>query len=137
MAFQNPSDSVIREILAHPRRIAVIGCSPDPRRDSHEIASRLIARGHDVVPVNPAATEILGRRCYPSLTDVPGEVDMASVFRTSEHVAGIVDEAIAKHAKVVWTQLGIGDEVAAERALRAGLVVVMNRCVEVEYHRLF
>jgi len=137
MPFQNPPDETIREILASPKRIAVVGCSPDPRRDSHQIAAMLIERGHDVVPVNPGADAIFGRPCYPTLADVPGKVDVANVFRRSEFVAEIVDQAIAKHVEVVWTQLGIGDEVAAARAKAAGLTVVMNRCVAVEYRRLF
>jgi len=137
MAFRNPSDETIREILAHPKRIAMVGCSPDPHGDSHRIAEFLIARGHDVVPVNPRAESILGRRCYPTLRDVPGDVDMVDVFRRSEHVAEIVDQAIDKRAKIVWTQLGIGDEAAAARAEAAGLTVVMNRCPAIEYHRLF
>jgi len=137
MGFAHPADEVIREILAHSRRIAVVGCSPDSRRDSYRVARLLIEHGHDVVPVNPNAQEILGRRCYPSLRDVPGTVEMVDVFRRSEYVAGIVDQAIEKGAKIVWTQLGVGDERAAERAQRAGLTVVMDRCPAIEYRRLF
>jgi uncharacterized protein len=136
MAFRNPSDETIRDILAHPKRIAVIGCSPDPTADSHRIAELLIERGHDVVPVNPRARQILGRECYPTLSDVPGDVDMVDVFRRSEYVGAIVDEAIAKKAKIVWTQLGVGDEAAAARAQAAGITVVMNRCPSIEYRRL-
>jgi len=137
MAFEHPPDDVIREVLAHPRRIAVVGCSPDSRRDSYRVARLLIERGHDVVPVNPHAEEILGRRCYPSLRDVPGSVEMVDVFRRSEHVAQIVDQAIEKGAKIVWTQLGVGDDQAGERARHAGLTVVMDRCPAIEYRRLF
>ena len=137
MAFQNPPDATIREILAHPKRIAVIGCSADPSRDSHQIAKLLIHLGHDVVPVNPEAAAILGRECYSSLADVPGAVDMVDVFRRSEHVAEIVEQAIDKRVKIVWTQLGVGDEAAAARAEAAGLTVVMDRCVAIEYRRLF
>jgi len=137
MAFENPSDATIREILAGPKRIAVVGCSPDPSSDSHRIAELLMARGHDVVPVNPNAKEIFGRPCYPTLAAVPGDVDMVDVFRRSEHVAGIVEEAIDKKVKIVWTQLGVGDEAAAARAQAAGLTIVMNRCPSVEYRRLF
>ena len=137
MAFEHPADDVIREILAHPRRIAVVGCSPDSRRDSYRVARLLIEHGHDVIPVNPRAGEILGRRCYPSLRDVPGPVEMVDVFRRSEHVAKIVEEAIEKGAKIVWTQLGVGDDRAGERAQRAGLTVVMDRCPAIEYRRLF
>jgi predicted CoA-binding protein len=137
MAFRNPPDETIREILASPKRIAVVGCSPDPRRDSHRIASLLVERGHDVVPVNPEGTEILGRKCYASIRDVPGGIEMIDVFRRSEHVAAIVDDAIAIGAKIVWTQLGVGDEAAAAKAEAAGLTIVMDRCPAIEYRRLF
>jgi predicted CoA-binding protein len=137
MSFVHPADEVIREILAHPRRIAVVGCSPDSRRDSYRVARLLIEHGHDVVPVNPNAAEILGRRCYPSLREVPGPVEMVDVFRRSEYVAGIVEQAIEKGAKIVWTQLGVGDEHAGERARRAGMTVIMDRCPAIEYRRLF
>jgi len=137
MAFRNPSDDAIRDILSQRRRIAVIGCSPDPRRDSHRVARLLIEKGHEVVPVNPQATEILGRACFRSLSDVPGAIDMVDVFRRSEHVAEIVEQAIEKKAAIVWTQLGVGDEAAAARARAAGLIVVMDRCPAIEYRRLF
>jgi predicted CoA-binding protein len=83
-AFQGPSDSVIREILAHPRRIAVVGCSPDAGRDSHRIARLLMTKGHSVVPVNPRVREILGQRCFASLSGVPGPVDMVDIFRRAD-----------------------------------------------------
>jgi predicted CoA-binding protein len=139
MPFRNPPDDVIQEILSHPRRVAVIGCSPDTRRDSYRVARILMEKGHDVVPVNPCACagEILGRRCYASLREVPGEIEMVDVFRRSEHVGAIVDEAIAKGAKIIWTQLGVVDERAAERAQAAGITFVMDRCPVIEYRRLF
>ena len=137
MAFANPSDETIRDILAQPRRIAVVGCSADPSRDSNEVAQLLIERGHDVVPVNPLLENVLGRTCYPDLASIPGGVEMVDVFRRSEHVAEIVDAAIAIGARIVWTQLGVGDEVAATRAQAAGITVVMNRCPAIEYRRLF
>ena len=137
MAFRNPPDDVIEDILSHPRRVAVVGCSPDSRRDSYRVARILIEKGHEVVPVNPLVKEILGLRCYATLAEVPGRIDMVDVFRRSEHVGGIVDEAIAKGAKIIWTQLGVADERAAERAQAAGLTVVMDRCPVIEYRRLF
>lgn len=137
MPFENPSDEVIRDLLSRPMRIAVVGCSPDSRRDSHRVARLLIEKGHDVVPVNPDAEEILGRRSYPSLRAVPERIDMVDVFRRSEHLSEIVDEAIEIGAKIVWTQLGVGDETAAIRARKAGLAVIMDRCPAIEYRRLF
>jgi uncharacterized protein len=137
MAFRNPSDDTIRDILAQTRRIAIVGCSPNPARDSHRVARLLIDKGHDVVPVNPRAREVLDRVSYPSLRDVPGPIDMVDVFRRSEHVAAIVEQAIEKGAKIFWTQLGVGDERAAARAQAVGITVVMDRCPAIEYRRLF
>jgi uncharacterized protein len=137
MAFRNPSDDVIRDILAPTRRIAVVGCSPNPGRDSHRVARLLIDRGHDVVPVNPRAREVLDRVCYPSLREIRGPIEMVDVFRRSEHIAEIVEQAIEKGAMIVWTQLGVGDERAAARAQAAGITVVMDRCPAIEYRRLF
>jgi predicted CoA-binding protein len=128
----------IRELLTGTHTWAVVGCSPDPRRDSHRIARLLQSRGFRVIPVNPAATEILGQRCYPSLRAIPAtdRVEVVDVFRRSEHAAAHVDEAIGIGARAVWLQLGVIDEEAAQRALQAGLQVVMNRCPAIELPRL-
>lgn len=135
--FLNPPDAVIRDILAVPRRIAVVGCSPDSQRDSHRIARLLLEKGHTVIPVNPTAHRILGQLCYPSLRAVPGGVEMVDVFRRSDAVAAVVDDALAIGARIVWLQLGVIDEEAAARAQAAGLTVVMDRCPAIEYRRLF
>lgn|ERR1035437_6759772 len=135
--FCNPSDAVIRDMLAQPRRIVVVGCSPDPQRDSHRIARLLMEKGHTVLPVNPAAHKILGQPCYASLRDVPGRIDMVDVFRRADGAGAVVDEAIAIGVKMVWMQLGVIDEAAAARAQAAGLTVVMDRCAAIEYRRLF
>jgi predicted CoA-binding protein len=137
MAFQNPPDDVIRAVLATPRTVAVVGCSPNPERDSHRIAKLLQARGHRVIPVNPGERSILGETCYANLRDIPERVDMVDIFRRSDQVAPIVDEAIEVGAKVVWMQLGVIDERAAVAAQEAGLTVVMDRCPAIEYRRLF
>jgi predicted CoA-binding protein len=137
MTFQNPPDDVIRAVLATPRTVAVVGCSPNPERDSHRIAKLLQARGHRVIPVNPGERSILGETCYADLRDIPEHVDMVDIFRRSDQVAPIVDEAIAVGAKVVWMQLGVIDERAAVAAQQAGLTVVMDRCPAIEYRRLF
>jgi uncharacterized protein len=115
----------------------VVGCSPNPERDSHRIAKLLQARGHRVIPVNPGHRSILGETCYASLRDIPEQVDMVDIFRRSEQVAPIVDEAIEVGAKIVWMQLGVIDERAAATAQDAGLTVVMDRCPAIEYRRLF
>jgi predicted CoA-binding protein len=137
MAFHNPPDATIKEILSTPQTIAVVGCSPNPERDSHRIAKLLQTKGHRVIPVNPGHREILGEPCYPTLRDIPGRVDMVDIFRRSEHVAPVVDEAIETGAKVVWMQLGVIDERAAAKAQDAGLLVIMDRCPAIEYRRLF
>src|SRR5581483_12499309 len=104
-AFENPSDTVIRDILATPKTIAVVGCSPDPDRDSHRIAALLKAKGHRVIPVNPTSKTILGEQCYASVRDIPEKVDMVDVFRRPEFVDQIADDAIAVGAKILWLQL--------------------------------
>lgn len=126
----------IRSILEHSRRIAVVGLSPNPWRSSHQIAQTLLAHGYTVLPVNPAITEWNGLPCWPDLASVPAPVDLVNVFRRSEHVSGIVDEAIAAGARAIWTQTGVADFAAAERAEAAGLRVVMDRCIAVELSRL-
>ena len=113
----------------------MIGCSPDPGRPSHGVARFLLARGYDVVPVNPSAREVLGRPCHPSLREVPEPVDVVDVFRRSEHAGRHVDEAIAVGAKAVWLQLGVIDHAAAARARAAGLLVAMDRCPAIELGR--
>jgi predicted CoA-binding protein len=124
------------EAILGLRTWAVVGCSPDPGRDSHRIAGLLQRRGYKVIPVNPACDEILGERCYPALADVPEPVEVVDVFRRSAAAGAHVDEAIAIGARAVWMQLGVIDRAAAERARAAGLLVVMNRCPAIELPRL-
>jgi predicted CoA-binding protein len=116
---------------------AVVGCSPDPRRDSHGVAAFLQARGKRVVPVNPQACpgQILGEECHPDLASVGEPVEVVDIFRRSEFAGAHVDEAIAIGAKAIWMQLGVIDEDAARRAREAGLLVVMNRCPKIEWQR--
>lgn len=109
--------------------IAVVGCSPQPDRPSHQVASYLLEAGYRVIPVRPAVAEILGERCYPSLRDVPELIDVVDIFRRSEFVFPIVEEAVAVKAKAVWMQDGIEDPGAAELARKNGLRVVMNDCL--------
>ncbi len=129
---------MIRELLTETRTWTVVGCSPDSRRDSHRIARLLQQRDFRVIPVNPAVGELLGERCYPSLQDIPSaeDVDVVDIFRRADQAGRHVDEAIATGARGVWLQLGVVDEAAAERALHAGLRVVMDRCPAIELPRL-
>ena len=128
----------IRTALEEYQTWAVVGCSPDPGRDSHRIAALLQSHGKRVIPVNPNAGEILGERAYASLGDLPPGtgVDVVDIFRRSAEAGAHVDEAIAIGARAVWMQLGVIDEAAAVRARDAGLLVVMNRCPAIEWPRL-
>jgi predicted CoA-binding protein len=129
-------DATLRSILARDV-IAVVGCSTTPGKEAHEIPRYLLEHGYDVIPVNPHADEIFGRQAYDSLTDVEEAVEVVDVFRPSDEVAGIVEEAIDRDAvEVVWTQLGIRDAEATRRAEEAGLQVVEDRCMKVEHARL-
>ena len=136
-SFANPSDAEIREILAQPKNVAVLGCSSDPGRDSHRIAALLQERGHRIFPVHPAGGRILDRPVTANLAGIEEPIEMVDVFRRPEAVDGIVDEALAIGARVLWLQLGVVDEKAALRATRAGMTVVMDRCPAIEYRRLF
>jgi predicted CoA-binding protein len=128
----------IRTVLEECATWAVVGCSPDPRRDSNRIATLLQRRGKRVIPINPHAREILGEPTYPSLHDLPAgtHVDVVDIFRRADEAGSHVDEAIAIGARAVWMQLGVVDHVAAARALEAGLLVVMDRCPAIEWPRL-
>ena len=126
----------IEEILKQSRTVAVVGLSPRPERDSYDVARYLQENGYRIIPVNPSAQEILGERCYPSLTAVPEQVDIVDIFRRSEDVPPIVEEAISIGARVVWMQLGIVHEEAAQGARARGLDVVMDRCTKVEHEAL-
>jgi len=124
-------------ILETYKRIAMVGLSSNPFRPSHFAAIYMLAHGYDVTPVNPRESEILGRRSYPSLLDVPGPIEIVDIFREPEAVPAIVEEAIARNAKVIWMQLGVIHEQAAARAREAGLEVIMDRCVKIEHARFF
>jgi len=142
MELTNPSDSEIHAILSRPTTVAVVGCSDNPARDSLRIALLLKRKGFRVIPVNPqlkadALVDVLGERCYADIASIPGPVEMVDVFRRSEYLPAIAEEAIAKGARVLWCQLGVIDLKAAERARLAGMTVVMDRCPAIEYARLF
>ena len=135
-AFATTAADRIR-ILERYHRIAMVGLSSNPFRPSHFAAIYMIAHSYDVTPVNPREKEVLGRRSYPSLREVPGPIEIVDIFRESSAVPAIVEEAIACNAKVIWMQLGVIHEEAAARARAAGLDVVMDRCVKIEHARFF
>lgn len=126
------SEDVIRRILSNTRRIAVVGLSPDPSRTSHGVARALQQDGYEIVPVNPHATEVLGERAWPSLADVPGEVDLVDVFRRREHLPDVARQAVEIGAPALWNQLGLVSPEAREIATQAGLDYVEDRCLKVE-----
>jgi uncharacterized protein len=142
MDFVNPPDQEIRAILSNPTTVAVVGCSDDPGRDSLKIAKLLKSKGFRVIPVNPqldpdALNEELGERCYRDLDSIPCSVDIVDVFRRPEYLPEIAEQAERKGARVLWGQLGVVNFEAAERARKAGMTVVMDRCPAIEYRRLF
>ncbi|MBX6394110.1 MAG: CoA-binding protein [Alicyclobacillaceae bacterium] len=134
--FSNPSDQELAELLRSARTVAVVGLSDNPARPSYEVASYLQSQGYEIVPVNPTIKQSLGRRSHASLRDIQGPVDIVDVFRRSEEVEAVVDDAIAVGAKAIWLQLGVVNERAAQKAKDAGLTVVMDRCIKVEHRRL-
>jgi uncharacterized protein len=125
----NPPPDALRSLLKGARTIAVVGMSKNPEKDAHTVPAQLAAWGYDVIPVNPTAPEILGRTCYPSLRAVPKPIDIVNVFRPSEDVPPVADDAIAVKAKALWLQTGIAHPQAAAKARAAGLVVVEDACI--------
>ncbi len=133
-----PADAEVRAILENARTIAVVGLSDKPDRDSNEVARYLKSQGYRVVPVNPMLTEVLGERAYPSVSAIPGDlrVDIVDVFRRSDQVLPVVDEAIARRVPTVWMQLGVENGEAAAKARHQGLTVLENQCIMVQHRRL-
>ena len=138
-------NEAIRNVLEKYKTVAVVGLSRDARKESYQVAEYLKLKGYDIIPINPFAEEILGKKCYKSLLDAPEDIqkdiEVVDIFRLSQDIPPIVDQAIElkkKHGKpdVIWMQLGIVNEEAAERAVEAGFTVVMNKCMMIEHERL-
>lgn len=125
-----------QDILRSCQTIAVIGLSSDERKASYRVANYMLTQGYKVVPVNPNETQILGQKCYASLTDVPEKIDIVNIFRKAEDVPPVVDEAIKAGVKAVWMQEGIINEASAQKARQAGIDVVMDRCISKEHKRM-
>lgn len=136
MPFTNPSDDELRALLTSARRIAVVGASARPDRPSLGVIKVLIAAGFDVVPVTPMEPSVLGRATYPTLADVPGDIDIVNVFRRPADTPPIAEEAVKVHAKAFWLQEGIANDEAAFIAASGGLTVVMDACIGKTVHRL-
>lgn len=127
--FENPGIEERCALLKRVRTIAVVGLSPNPARPSHGVARYLQEQGYTVIPVHPSAGEVLGQRAYRRLADVPVPIDLVDVFRRSEGVPAVVEECVNLGLKAIWIQEGIVNEPAAEQALAAGMMVIMDRCI--------
>ena len=140
MSADGRSDQELRDILTGDPTIAVLGASPRRDRASRAVLGYLIQHGYNAVPVNPvyAGETIFGKTVYASLADVPGAIDVVDIFRRTEKLGEAVDEALAlpRKPQVVWMQLGLRDDAAAQKAKAAGLTVVMDRCIKIEHNRL-
>ncbi|MBZ0290926.1 MAG: CoA-binding protein [Anaerolineae bacterium] len=126
----------MRDVLKQSRVIAVVGHSDNPSRTSYQIAQFLRGAGYIIYPVNPTVDTIDGQKCYATLADVPEKIDLVNVFRRSEYLASVVDDAIANSVAAVWAQLGVHDTAAKQKALDAGIAIATNACIKVEYVRL-
>jgi predicted CoA-binding protein len=131
------SDNEMAQLLSQTKRVAVVGISDKEDRPSNGVSRWLMAHSHlDLYFVNPALTTVLGKPCYPSLRDIPVDIDMVDIFRKVSDIPAVVDEAIEIGAQSIWIQLGLVDNASAARAVDAGLDVVMDLCIKVEYDRL-
>ena len=130
-----PSADPIFDILTNYKTIAVVGLSSNPARPSYGVTEYIQSSGYQIIPVNPNETDVLGEPSYASLDDVPQKIGIVDIFRRPEEVAPVVDAAIRVGAKVVWMQLGIANQAAAEKAQAAGLVVVMDACMLIEHKK--
>jgi hypothetical protein len=132
-----PKADPIADVLKHAKTIAVVGLSSSPLRPSHGVAAYMQLQGYRIIPVNPNIEESLGQQAYPSLLAVPEKIDLINVFRRSDAVAEVVDQAIQLKVPAIWMQEGVIDEKAAEKARKAGIFVVMDRCILVEHRARF
>lgn len=130
------SDERLFELLDKSRTIAVVGLSGKPERDSFKVAQYMQKQGYKIIPINPKVERVLGEKAYPDLPSVPEPVDIVNIFRRSEHILPVVDEALKISPLAIWMQLGIVNEEAAEIAEKAGILVIMDKCIMVEHRRL-
>jgi len=136
MERDSHTDDEIREILSL-KKVAVIGMSKNSYKAAHYVPRYLSENGYGVIPVNPTTDRILDKKCFESITDVPSEIDIIDVFRPSDQILSVIQEAIKKRPKVIWLQEGIHNQEAEEIARKEGIEVVFNRCMLAEHRRLF
>lgn len=134
--MSQPTDQQLRDLLHRVRTIAVVGLSDDPSRPSHYVAAYLLGQGYTIIPINPTSPEVLGQRSYATLGDVPVPIDLVDVFRRSEAIPAVVDEALALKLPAIWLQEGLTHPEAEARARTAGMTVVSDRCILKEHLRL-
>ena len=131
--FENPGVEERCALLKRVKTIAVVGLSPNPARPSHGVSQAMQGYGYTIIPIHPAAQEVLGARAYLRLADVPVPIDLVNVFRRAEHVARVVEDCVTLGLKSIWIQEGIVNEPAAMQARAAGMMVVMDRCIYRDY----
>lgn len=136
MPFTNPSLDEIKQLLNNTKTIAVVGLSPKPSRPSHGVSAAMQGFGYRIIPVRPAVDEVLGEKAYADLHALPNKPDLVDVFRASEHVGPIVDACIELGIKAIWLQDGVINEEAAQKAVAAGMTVIMDRCIYRDYIQL-
>ncbi len=129
MPHENPNDKTLRQLLTRARTIAIVGASSDPGKPSHQVMQQLLEAGYHVIPVNPGEAEVLGQRAFATLSEISEKVDVVDVSRRAEATPPVADEAVAIGASVLWLQLGISSDAAANKAEAGGLTVVMDRCI--------
>lgn len=132
-----PQADPVTELLSHSRTIAVVGLSDNPLRPSHGVSAYMQSQGYRIIPVNPQIESSLGEKAYISLLDVPGKIDIVNIFRRPEFVEEVVDQAIQLRVPAIWMQEDVIHEKAAEKARRAGLFVVMDRCILKDHRARF
>ena len=135
-SYRMPSDSELITLFKSIKKIAVIGLSPKLNRPSYRVAKQMQEFGFEIIPVRPAVTEVLGEKAYPSLHEVPFNIDLAIVFRAPKYVANVVDQCINKKVKAIWLQEGIVDAASATKAVSENIFTVMDKCIYKEYIRL-
>lgn len=136
MAFKNPSDNEIREILETKKRIAVVGLSDNPMKTSYMVSSVMQNAGYEIIPVNPTVDEVLGVKAVKTLQDIDGHVDIVNVFRRSEYLPEVAKDTVSIGADVFWAQLGLANEEAYEYLKENQTTTIMDKCIKVEYARL-
>jgi predicted CoA-binding protein len=136
MDHDSHTDDQIRKIYSL-KNIAVVGMSKNPEKAAHYVPKYLLEKGYDIIPVNPTANEILGKKCYPELSGIPNEIDVIDVFRPSDQIRPVIEESVKLKPKVIWLQEGIHNPEAEAIAQQSGIIVVYNRCMLAEHQRLF